>query len=115
MNRRCKATFHNGPRPMRILLLTFIASCVAFAQRLELQYRLSALKNWRMWLLSSLAIEAISNYRFANDSEGRPFIEARISKGQYATYKPGDEAISIAEESDGDAWRVKVIDGESRG
>jgi hypothetical protein len=100
---------------MRILLLAFVASCLAFAQQPELQYRLSAPKNWRMWMLSSSAIEAISNYRFANDSEGRSFIEARISKGQYAIYKPGDEAIFIEEESDGDAWRIKVVNGESRG
>jgi hypothetical protein len=100
---------------MRILSLIFISSCTGFAQQPELQYRLSAPKNWQVWILSGSSIEAISNYNFANDRDGRRIIEEKIKTGKYITYTPGDRAIFVDEDDNGDAWRVKVVDGESRG
>ena len=66
-------------------------------------------------VLSGSSFEAISNYDFANDRDGRRIIEEKIKTGKYITYTPGDRAIFIDENDDGDAWRVKVVDGESRG
>ena len=98
---------------MRTLSLVFVWSCVACAQQPELQYRLLAPEKWSVWVLSPSVREAISNYTFPNDKDGRSFIEDKIRKGEYATYKPGDQATFI--EAEDEAWHVKVVDGESRG
>jgi len=98
---------------MRSLLLVFICSCLGWAQKPELEYRLLAPEKWNVWVLSPSVREAVSNCTYPNDKDGRSFIEDKIKKGEYFTYKPGDRAIFV--EGQGDAWRVKVIDGESRG
>jgi Carboxypeptidase regulatory-like domain len=100
---------------MRILLLAFISSCLCCPQQLELPCRLRAPGNWKLWVLSPSAEEAIRNYSISDDRDARLLIEDKIRKGQYVTYKTGDEAIFIEESGAGDAWRIKIVNGENLG
>ena len=98
---------------MRTLSLVFIWSCIGCAQQPELRYKMAAPEGWAVWVLSASEAEAISNFTFPNDRDARPFIEGKIRKGEYVTYKPGDQAIVI--ERRGKACHVKFVDGDSEG
>jgi hypothetical protein len=58
--------------------------------------------------------DAVSYYLYANDKDGRAYVQERIVKGQCVGYDPGDLVVADGSETDR-ARHVRIVEGRGRG